>query len=416
MAVTDLEEQSSSRAQTRRFHAKQESILSAAAEVFNANGIRGGTLADVAARVGLATSSVTYYYPKRDALAAICLLRSLDAMRALISEAAEEDTVAGRVQAVFARYLDLLASIELGEHPPLMHFNDTKALSHPHSEPVFRAYVAMSGDVRRLLQGPETAHLTKAELSARSFWVLSLLLWCRLCTGPQEPSNFGFVAQRLSAVVLNGIASPTSPWPLDQDEKAFWACAASHPEVADPFLRSASMLVNEHGHRGASLDRISAELSMTKGALYRRCDNKDELMVACFQRSHLVNELAWESADDLKASGWTVLCTALRSLLWFQLSELGPTLRATATTAFPEEERQAAIRNTAKRNAQRVANLLVRGMVDGSVAPCDPTLTAQALRCLVDTSAGLPNWERTASCDNVAELLLKPALFGIFCR
>ncbi|MGZ8362699.1 MAG: TetR/AcrR family transcriptional regulator, partial [Caulobacteraceae bacterium] len=46
--------------QTKRFERKREAILDAAARLFNQKGLKGATLAEVAQRVGLITTSVTY--------------------------------------------------------------------------------------------------------------------------------------------------------------------------------------------------------------------------------------------------------------------------------------------------------------------------------------------------------------------
>jgi AcrR family transcriptional regulator len=67
---------------TRRFADKREAILDGAARLFNERGVRGGLLSDVAQQVGLATNSLTYYYRKKEDLAAACLLRSMDALGA----------------------------------------------------------------------------------------------------------------------------------------------------------------------------------------------------------------------------------------------------------------------------------------------------------------------------------------------
>ena len=47
---------------TKRFRAKRDAILSAAAEAINEQSAKGMTFADVARRVGLNTTSVTYYF------------------------------------------------------------------------------------------------------------------------------------------------------------------------------------------------------------------------------------------------------------------------------------------------------------------------------------------------------------------
>ncbi len=53
----------------------------------------------------------------------------------------------------------------------------------------------------------------------------------------------------------------------------------------ETFLQAATMLVNERGYLGASVQKISEHLNLTKGAFYHHLENKDDLIVACFQRT-----------------------------------------------------------------------------------------------------------------------------------
>ena len=61
---------------TPRYARKKEAILAAATTILNRQGVKGMTLADVANEVGLITTSVTYYYRKKDDLAAACFCES----------------------------------------------------------------------------------------------------------------------------------------------------------------------------------------------------------------------------------------------------------------------------------------------------------------------------------------------------
>ena len=75
---------------TARFRDKRELILDAAARLFNAQGVKGGMLSEVAADVGLATNSLTYYYRRKEDLAAACLLKSIEAMGSTADAASRE--------------------------------------------------------------------------------------------------------------------------------------------------------------------------------------------------------------------------------------------------------------------------------------------------------------------------------------
>jgi AcrR family transcriptional regulator len=91
---------------TARYARKKEAILAAATAILNRQGVRGMTLADVAARVGLITTSVTYYYRKKDDLAAACFMRGLERFDAMIAQAAAQPDPPSRLKTFIDLYLD----------------------------------------------------------------------------------------------------------------------------------------------------------------------------------------------------------------------------------------------------------------------------------------------------------------------
>src|SRR3546814_11494432 len=82
---------------TKRFRAKRDAILAAAAETINAQSAKGMTFADVARRVGLNTTSVTYSFKRKDDLAAACFEHNPDPLMATTDEAPRAPTPDTRV-------------------------------------------------------------------------------------------------------------------------------------------------------------------------------------------------------------------------------------------------------------------------------------------------------------------------------
>src|SRR5580698_7673476 len=111
---------------TARFSRKREAILAAATDVLNQRGVRGMTLAEVAERVGLITTSVTYYFRKKDELAAACFLSGIERLGALVREAKAEPTPSDRIRRLLELYLALRARIAVGEAPPIPIFSDIR--------------------------------------------------------------------------------------------------------------------------------------------------------------------------------------------------------------------------------------------------------------------------------------------------
>src|SRR3546814_20102251 len=71
---------------TKRFRAKRDAIPAAAAETINTQSAKGMTSDDVARRVGLNTTSVTYYFKRKDDHAADSLELTLDTPVAMLDE------------------------------------------------------------------------------------------------------------------------------------------------------------------------------------------------------------------------------------------------------------------------------------------------------------------------------------------
>lgn len=403
-------------APTLRFQEKREAILSAAAQLFNAQGVRGATLAGIASSVGLVTNSVTYYYRKKEDLATACFLRSIAAFNTLTATAAAEATVPARLQAFFRCHARLMADIEQGRHPPLVHFNDIRALPSPQAEEVFAAYTDMFRGVRALLKGEDTATLTRDDLNARAHIVLSVALWERAWLGRYEPDEYPRVANRVSDILLRGVAAPGVTWAAPLHAPAW---QLNDPAVAgsasEAFLRAATVLVNEQGYRGASVDKISARLNVTKGSFYHHHDNKHDLISECFERSFSVMRQALDLAETSPGTGWSRACAAAHALVRYQLSPDGPLLRSSATSALPDHTQRDRVRTTMHRLTERLASVVVDGMMDGSIRPLDPAIAAQAAIATINAAAELHRWLPAANTDNIGELYVRPMLDGILC-
>ena len=171
--------------------------------------------------------------------------------------------------------------------------------------------------------------------------------------------------------------------------------------------------MNEQGYRGASVDRISAKLSVTKGSFYHHNENKDDLVAQCFHRTFEVIRAAHRAAPPEIGTGWARLSRVASALVRHQLSERGPLLRYSALSAMPEAVRPGLLRDF-DRLSQRTAGIIVDGMADGSIRAIDPTIAGQLVTGMVNAAAELRHWARDATEDNVVELFVRPCLIGVF--
>lgn len=400
--------------QTARYHGKREALLDAAARLFNEQGVKGATLAGIAGSVGLVTNSITYYYRKKEDLATACFERSIAACDALATEAAASPDVPARVLDFLRRYAQAVADMEERRQPTVVTFNDIRALPSPQAEQVFAAYTDMFRRVRALLKGPQTAHLNREDLNARAHMLLSTAHAMRAWIGRYETDEYHRAADRVGDLLLHGLAAPGVRWRAEDGERG-WQLTPALEGPSEAFLRAATVLVNEQGYRGASVDRISARLNVTKGSFYHHHDNKQDLISACFDRSFAVVRQALRLAEDSAGSGWSRACAAGRALVRFQVSAEGPLLRATATSALPDQAHRESVRVATNRLAERMANVVVDGMMDGSIRPLDPSIAAQVTIGTINAAAEMHRWVPAATPDNVADLYVRPAFEGLLC-
>lgn len=402
------------RPQTRRYERKREAIVEAAARLFNEKGLKGATLADVAGAVGLITTSVTYYYKKKEDLAAACFHATLDTLSGLAAQAAQETGAEARLRRFLALYLDLLADIARGRSPDLINFHDLLALTGKHAEPVRDGFTALFRQLRAAFF--ETGHpaLTRAEANARAHLVLSVMLWSRHWAGRQyEPDDYARVGERIGDILIGGLATPGSQWAPAALAADRLAPPAPDDRAREAFLKAATTLVNEQGYHGASVDRISAHLSLTKGSFYHHNETKDDLVAACFERSFEIVRQFQREARDHSALGWDQICAASAALVAHQLSDEGPLLRYTALSAVPVEMRRE-LMATMRRLSERFAGMIADGIADGSIRPVDPLIAAQLVIGMINAASQLHRWGPGATADTAADLYARPLLIGVF--
>lgn len=400
--------------QTRRYLEKREAILGAAARLFNQKGIKGGTLADVAQCVGLITNSVTYYYRKKEELAKACFLRSIEVLDAIAIEAGEAPDVPARIARFVAGYFDVIRRIATGETPELLHFQDLRALPSPHVEEVFDAYTDMFRRVRSLLIPPGETQPERLLLNARAHLLLSQSLWARTWARRYAPEDYPLACARTIDILVHGLTTPSGDWnETILDGVIRPAPAASEGDVTpEAFLRAATQLVNEHGYQGASVDKISAQLNVTKGSFYHHHDTKEDLIVACFERTFALMRQVFNAAATAQGTGGERLGLAARTLVRLQFSDQGPLLRHSAWSVLPAELRYDK-RRTMNRLAERLAGFVVDGIRDGSIRPVDQVVAAQVVIGMINSSIELTRWAPGATEDNAIALYVRPLLRGL---
>lgn len=397
------------RAPSPRYAARRSAILASAVEALNRKGIRGMTLGDVAGRLDLVPTGVIYYFRNKEALACACFRKALERYEALIAEGLGEAGPRPRIERFTAAFFEFKRRVAAGEAEQVAVFNDVRALN---SAAVNEAYVAMFRHARELLDGPGETRLPPMHRNARAHLLLSEMFWAVAWLRDFEPADYGRAGARAAAILTQGLAAPGAAWPRPQPLDLTHADdrdAAASPEL---FLRAATQLINAEGYHGASVERISAALNVSKGAFYHHNETKDDLVVACFQRAFDIMWRAIRAAEAGGGSGLEVLVSASATLVAHQLGGAAPLLRTSALTTVPESI-QPGLMAKFDRLSNRFASILSDGVADGSIRPVDVNVGAQMITAMINAAAELHDWAPGLAADAATDHYVRPLFQGL---
>ena len=396
---------------TDRFEKKREAILDAASALLNRHGVKGLTLAETAAAVGLSTTSVTYYYKRKDDLAGAAMLRGIRTLLDLAEQALAEPAAEARLRELVRLYVEQqLAEVE-GRSAPLPSFADLRALRSPIFEEVFGGYLKLFRRVRQIFEGPELG-LTRGRATARTHLLLEELFWASQWLRTWPTSAYRFAPDLICDILIKGVARRGRDWtplPISMDR---FAPAPTEKHGRDAFLRAATRLINRRGHRGASVEAIAAELGVTKGSFYHHLDAKEDLVAACFIRTLDVADRVREAAQGLPGDGWIQVSSAAAAIAELQLSDRGPMLRSTALSSVPEELRAATLDHS-NQTMLGYAAMFEAGAADGSLRRVNPQLGATMLAAALNAAADLGGWVPGLKAKAAPAIFVRPLLMGI---
>jgi AcrR family transcriptional regulator len=401
---------------TARYARKQKAIVAAASEILNRDGVKGMTLASVASGVGLITTSVTYYFKRKEDLAVACFLDGIARFEELIDDALRAADPQARLLRLLESWIDLRRRIAAGQAAAIPFFNDIRALQKPQRELVIEAYMRFFAKVRRLFAARELNWLGEDATTARAHIVTEQLFWAVAWLPRYDLEDYDRVRDRMYDILVNGLRMPASRWePRQLALDDVLQPATQELTAQETFLIAATRLINEQGYRGASVEKISARLNVTKGSFYHHHEAKDDLVIECFRRSFETMRRIQRAVCDQQLDHWSKLVTAAATLVEYQLSHRGPLLRTSALSALPASMRDQMI-EASNRVSDRFASMISDGIALQSVRAVDPHIAAQMLTATLNASAEIKWWIPEVERGHAAALYAEPMLRGLFSR
>lgn len=388
---------------------RRAEIVAVATREMNEHGVQGLVLAEVAAKVGMTKANLTYYFRRKDDLAAVCIDQTLGEYRLMIAAASDRETARARFEALFTAFFARAAQAAAGQVPPLAGLGALPALDEPFGTQAIERYRDLLQATGALFQAPDGPALDRVGRVIRAQIVLTQLFWFSTWIDQYDPGDYPRIARRLFDVVADGILPCEG---LD----AHWQVALPEPNESDPqraaFYQAATRLINRLGYRGASVDRIGAAASLTKGSVYHHHPSKEEVVLACSDRSF---RAMWSIIRAVEAAGGDVtrrLAALVQALVVFQASDQGPFLRASALSALPAGPRERVSLQWG-RVTHHLAALVSDGVADGVLRPVDPVIAAQVIAAAVNAADEIHRFAPDLLVD-VAALCAIPTLNGIF--
>ncbi len=365
---------------TVRYVAKRGLIIDAASTLINEHGVKGLSLAEVAAAIGLSNTSITYYFRRKDELAAACFDRALDLLAQQVVEAGREAGLSSRIRRLVQ--LSFEAAHATGENAihPVVRLSDLRATEDPARAALVGRYFSIFRQARGFFGegGDEEQQLLRL---MRTHVLLDNLYVLPSWLDQYGPEEHGRVQHRLVELLEHGMA----PHHRSADMTPM---APPLPPAEDPgerFLGAATRLINERGYRGTSVDQISSRLNVTKGSFYHHLEGKDELVLECFRRSLDTVSQALDAALRQPGTCLSQLAAGLSALLGIQLSDRAPLLRTTALLALPADLRAEVI-DRSERITRRWTGLLIDAISERSIPPVDPLIAGRVLMSTINAA------------------------------
>lgn len=397
---------------TSRYQAKYERILEAASVLINDRGAKGMTFADVAQKVGLNTTSVTYYFKRKELLAAACYDRSIERLESFIAKGEAYKTPKERVRAFISANFDDLLEIRKGKATPYAVLSELRTLDEETQRATMERYRAMFRRLRILFGAPANA-LEQAAFTARTSVLLENMFWLPIWLERYDIEDFERVKIRTFDIFENGISAPEQAWephPISLDAVI---PEAGSKNSLENFLRAATILINDRGYGGASVERIASELNVTKGSFYHHLDAKDDLVLTCFRRSFDIIARSQHAADESAGSYWQHLSSSISTLLEVQFFHASPLLHGTARQSLPPALRTL-IFEESTRLARRYAGMMMDGIAEGTVRPVDSLIAAQMVMSMLNSAYDGRTWAKRLPPEKAKEIYASTIAFGMF--
>ncbi|MGB1808296.1 MAG: TetR/AcrR family transcriptional regulator, partial [Porticoccaceae bacterium] len=383
----------------RQHQLKFQAILSGAAQLFNWQGSRATTLADIAGSMKLTKTCVYYYVKTKEDLIYQCYVSSCDMWLDQVQSANQLsdnglEKIIALVKGHFYLYMDTLR----GMGPHYATLSEVSVLDAAHAEDIKQRWSHIFACCQEIVeQGIEEGLIEDLDPAVIVSGIFSILQWFPVWLNRSHGANPEPVIEAVLDILVNGLSASRHQFDdiqfpqlrglqLDSFDREYQSRIKR-----EAFYRVGSIFFNQKGYKGTSLDEIASSLEVTKGAFYYHIKNKEELLYQCFNRTLAVENRLLNDAGASQDTGLKKVELSLRYLFNIQFSEEGPLIRYRALPSLDEQHRKAILK-ASKNNSKILGTYLGEGFADGTLRQLDIDIAQNMLSGAVEASPDLASW------------------------
>jgi AcrR family transcriptional regulator len=400
----------------RQHQLKFQSILSEAAQLFNWQGSRATTLADIAGSMKLTKTCVYYYVKTKEDLIYQCYVSSCDMWMDRVQQANQlpgngVEKIVSMVKGHFYQYVETLQ----GNSPHFAMLAEVFTLDKQHADDIKQRWAEVFAVCQQMVeQGIDEGLIEDLDPAVIVSGIFSILQWFPVWLNRSHAANPEPVIEGVLDIMVNGLSAQRHQFEAIQFPQLSHLSLDSFDRdfqnllKREAFYRVGSIYFNQKGYKGTSLDEIARSLDVTKGAFYYHIKNKEELLYQCFNRTLDVEGSLLGNAGSVQGTGLKKVELSLRYLFNVQFSEQGPLIRYRALPSLDEEHRKDILKAT-KANSKILGTYIGQGFEDGSLRKIDVDIAQNVLSGAVEASPDLAEW-----MDNIEAPELSAAYFHLF--
>jgi TetR/AcrR family transcriptional regulator len=177
-------------------------------------------------------------------------------------------------------------------------------------------------------------------------------------------------------------------------------------------IREAAKVFNRRGSHGTTLDDVAERLGVTKTALYRYVQNKNDLLFACHEEAMEIAREAMDRGEAQGSTGLEKIRIGMKGYLREMIGAMGVPVLILEENALTGES---AAKIFALRDAfeTRMRRLVEEGIADGSIVPLNPKL---AIFMLLGAVHWVTKWYSPKgpwTADDVSDALMELVVRGL---